>query len=980
MRNPSDLPPRRPRNPGGGFRVARPSRGRLLVTLVVGIIVAVVISGRSIASFYVDVLWHDSVGRTDVFWGILLTRAGLGAAFIAVFAGLLIMNMWLADRLAPEFVPISPEERALAGYRDLIGSRQWLLRIVIGVVLGFMVGLPAVTQWQEWMLFSNHQPFGIDDPLFGQDVSFYVFRLPFAGFVVNWLFGALVLIAIVVAATHFLNGGIRLQNVGRRVTPQAKAHLSVLFAALAVVRAAGYWLSRFGLTASSRGVVQGATYTDVNAQLPAINLMILVSLAVALLFLWNVRLKGWRIPVMASLMWIVIAVAAGTIYPAIVQRFSVQPNVSTKELPFIERNLEATKNAVGMNEIETVPVDFGAITARDIAENEAPLRDVRQLDPTEMRDRFALDRGLTSFYAIRDLDVDRYPIDGRVQQVMVAARELNTAGIPNRTWVSRHLIYTHGCGIVAASASTVTLDGRPTYVDLGEDRPQMYIGDQIGDYAVLGTEQNEQACPGVEQGLYEGEGGVELSSVIRRAAFALNFGEYNLFGSGLITPESRILWVRNVRERAEKIAPFLRYDADPYPAVVDGRIVWILDAFTTTDRYPYAQRANTAQLTPGSGLNTSFNYVRNSVKVVMDAYDANPVFYVVDDKDPIIATWGKVFPNLFTPVSEAPEELVSHFRYPEDLFRVQTNMYGRYQFDDAELFFNRDAAWSVAQASSTEPEGGTGFVGSTGTVGAAEAIDVDDANVLRFEPYFTLFHSPTNTSGVGEFSMLRPFVPFSSDDARKELRAFMVVSSEPGSYGKLRVYSVAAPLPEGPATVAAEFGSDPTVAQQVTLLDQRGSRVVYGDIQLVPVGKGLLYVRPLYVRPDDPNARQVFVRKFLAFYDNRTVIADSLGAAIRTMFAGYTGDIGDRVDDGIIEEPENEVVTDTGGETATPTTTTLPVISGSNDPVELLAVAEQLFAEADAALAQTPPNFTEYQQKTQRARALVAQAVALLGQ
>ena len=457
----------------------------------------------------------------------------------------------------------------------------------------------------------------------------------------------------------------------------------------------------------------------------------------------------------------------------------------------------------------------------------------------------------------------------------------------------------------------------------------------------------------------------------------MNFGEYNLFGSGLITPESRILWVRNVRERAEKIAPFLRYDADPYPAVVEGRIVWILDAFTTTDRYPYAQRANISQLTPGSGLNTSFNYVRNSVKVVIDAYEANPIFYVVDDEDPIVATWARTFPNLFTPVSEATEELVSHFRYPEDLFRVQTNMYGRYQFDDATLFFNRDAAWSVAQASSTEPEGTTGFIGSTGGLGPTDVIDVDDANVLRFEPYFTLFHSPVNTSGVGEFSMLRPFVPFSSDDARKELRAFMVVSSEPNSYGKLRVYSVSTPLPEGPATVAAEFGSDPTVAQQVTLLDQRGSRVVYGDIQLVPVGKGLLYVRPLYVRPDDVNARQVFVRKFLAFYDNRTVIADSLGAAIRTMFAGYTGDIGDRVDDGKLENTEIE--TDVGGgTTTTPTTTTLPVIGGSDDPAALLSLAERLFIEADAALAQTPPNFIEYQQKTQRARALVAQAVALL--
>ena len=984
MRNPSDLPPRQPRQPGsgGGFRVNKPSRGRLIVSLVVGAIVALFISGRSIASFYVDVLWHDSVGFAGTFWEILWTRVGLAAAFVALFALLLIGNMWIADRVAPTSIPPSPEERALAGYRQLVGKYRWMLRIAIGLLLGFMVGAPAITQWQEWLLFVNHQSFGIDDPLFGQDVSFYVFRLPFAFFVVNWLFGALILIAMVVAATHYLNGGIRMQNVGRRVTPQAKVHLSVIFAALAIVRAAGYWLSRFSLTGSTRGVVQGATYTDVNAQLPAINLMILVSLAVALLFLSNVWLKGWRIPVMATFMWVVVAVAAGTIYPAIVQRFSVQPNVSTKELPFIERNLEATKSAMNLGEVETVPVNFGPISVDEVSANEAPLRDVRQLDPTEMRDRFALDQGLSSFYAIRDLDVDRYSIDGRKQQVMVAARELNTAGIPNRTWVSRHLIYTHGCGLVVAPASRVTTDGRPLYVDLGEERPQLYVGDQIADYAVLRTSQAEQACPDTTETSYDGDGGVRLTGPVRRAAFALNFGEFNLFGSGLINSESRIMWVRNVRERAEKIAPFLRYDADPYPAVVDGKIVWILDAFTTTDRYPYAQNANVSQLTAGSGLNTTFNYVRNSVKVVMDAYTGTPIFYVMDDKDPIIATWSKVFPGMFTPVSEASPELVEHFRYPEDLFRVQSNMYGRYQFDDAALFFNRDAAWSVAQASPTEPEGTTGVIGGAGALAGTDVIDVQDANVLRFEPYFTMFHEPNSKAEAGEFSMLRPFVPFSSDDARKELQAFMVVSSDPASYGRLRVFRMSAPLIEGPATVAAEFGSDPVVAQQVTLLDQRGSRVVYGDIQLIPIGDGLLYVRPLYVRPDDANARQVFVRKFLVYYDNRVVIADSLGQAVRTMFPGFTGDIGDRINDGETELPEE--TTDTGTTTDTETTdgatsTTLaPVDTTQLNAAELLARAEQLFAEADAALAQTPPNFAVYQAKTQEARDLIARAIALV--
>ena len=948
--------------------------------MLLGALVALFIFGKSIASFYVDVLWFDALDRTSIYWSILGTKALLGAIFVTAFALILIFNMWLADRMAPDFIPPSQEERALAAYRQIVGKRQWLLRVVAGVILGLMVGLPAMSQWQEWKLFVNQQSFGINESLFNQDVSFYVFRLPFLGFIASWIFGAFILITLVTAAMHYLNGGIRLQNLGNKVTPAAKAHLSVMLAVLALARAAGYWLSRFDLLGSTRGVVQGATYTDVNAQLPAINLMILVSIAVALLFLYNVRLKGWRIPVMATLMWMVVAIAAGTIYPALVQRFSVQPDVSTKELPYIASNLEATKHAMNLADVEQVPLSFGSLSASDVAANDASLKDVRQLDPTEMRDRFALDEGKTSFYTINDLDVDRYTVDGRLQQVVLGARELNSAGIPNRTWVSRHLIYTHGCGVVAAPASRVTTDGRPTYVDLGIKRPQLYVGEGLNDYAIVATKQAEQACPDLKAEAYQSTGGVALSSTLRRAAFALHFGEYNLFGSGLITPESRLMWIRNIKDRVEKIAPFFQYDADPYPAVVDGKVVWILDAFTTTSRYPNAQSANVSQLTSGSGLNASFNYVRNSVKAVVDAYSGEITLYLVDAKDPIAMTWSKAFPNLLTPVSEASAELVSHFRYPEDLFRVQTNVYGRYQFNDPTLFFNRDAAWSVAQASSTSADSTTGAIGAAGTVLSPDQIDVQDANVARFEPYYTMFHAPGATNSTGTFSLLRPFVPFSSDDTRKELRAFMVVSSDPKSYGKITVYEVNDPLPEGPATVAAEFGSDTAVSQQVTLLDQRGSRVVFGDLQIVPVGKGLVYLRPLYVRPDDANARQVFVRKFLAFYNNKVVIADDLTAAVAKLFPGYTGNLGDRVNDG--SEPAPTDTSNTGTTVPPNTATTIP--SGSVDPGSLtaaqqLAQAEILFDEADAALAASPPDFSTYQIKLAQARELVRLALAQVG-
>jgi uncharacterized membrane protein (UPF0182 family) len=717
----------------------------------------------------------------------------------------------------------------------------------------------------------------------------------------------------------------------------------------------------------------------VNAQLPAINLMILVSVAVAVLLLWNVRQRGWRIPVLAVGLWVVVAITAGTLYPTLVQRFVVQPNVSTRELPFIERNIDATKTALGLENIERKQISFGEVDIEEAKKNDLPLRDVRQLDAVQMRNRFGLDQGLTSFYAVRDLDVDRYSIDGRMQQVMVASRELNTDGIPNRTWVSRHLIYTHGCGVIAAPASVVTSDGRPSYVDLKVTKPQLYFGDQLDGYSVVNTDQDEQACPNTTATEYTGERGVRVDSVLRRLALAINFGEYNLFGSRLITEDSQLLWVRDVRERVQKIAPFLHFDSDPYPVVVKGDVKWVIDAYTTTDRYPYAQNANTGQLTANSGLAHSFNYVRNSVKAVVDAYSGDVTMYVVDTKDPIIRAWRTAFPKLFTPKSEAPEELVAHFRYPEDLFRVQSNVFGKYQFDEANLFFNRDAAWSVAQAPPIEPEGATSaptVATGPGTL-QVDSVDVADANVLRFTPYYTIFHAPDGSDDVGTFSMLRPYVPFSSDDSRKELRAMMVVSSDPDTYGKITVYEMSTPLPPGPATIAAEFESDPVVSEIITPLDLRGSRVTYGDLQIVPIAKGVVYLRPMFVQPQDADAKQVFVRKILGWYNGRTVIADNVSQAVSRLLPGFTTNLGDRV--GSATSASTVPTTTVPGGSAPSPSTTAPMSTSENgSPQQLLAQADELFAEADAALAQTPPDFASYQAKQNQARELVQRALQLL--
>ena len=943
------------------------------MSIVLAVIFGLFLSAKSLSAFYINVLWFDSLNRTDLYWGILRSKAELGLLFSLVLALAFWVNIFISDRLAPATLPNTPQDLAIGRVRDITSKRKGLVRLVVSVVFGLMIGLPMSSHWEEWVLFRNRQSFSIDDAQFNTDVGFYMFRLPFLESVVSWAFGALIMVVLITLVSHFLNGSIRPQDKINKMSAQSKVHISVLLAAAALLRAANYWLSRYNLTRSSRSVVEGALYTDINAQLPAINLMILVSVAVAILLLWNIRQKGWRLPALAVGLWVVVAIVAGAVYPAIVQRFVVQPSVSTRELPFISRNIEATKAAMGLSNVERVPTTSGTATAADIDANDIALRDIRQLDPAQMRDRFKLDQGLTSFYSVVDLDVDRYLVDGRVQQLLVASRELNPAGIPNRTWVARHLIYTHGCGIVAAPASVITADGRPNYIDLKVTKPQLYFGDGLDGYALVDTDQAEQACPNTKASQYDADSGIKISGGLRKVAMAVNFGEYNLFGSNLITDKSRMLLVRDVRDRVSKIAPFLQYDSDPYPVVVKGEVSWVIDAFTTSTRYPYAQSANIDQISFGSGLNRSFNYVRNSVKAVVNAYSGDVTFYIVDSVDPIAKAWQAAFPKLFRPISEVDPELSAHFRYPEDLFRVQSNIYGKYQFDDATLFFNRDAAWSVAQAPPNAPESSSGVgIAATG-IDAIDSATVLDANVLRFSPYYTIFHAPGAVDKKGTFAMLRPFVPFSSDDSRKELRSIMVVSSDPATYGKITVFDLATPLPPGPATIAAEFESEPAISATITPLDQRGSRVTYGDLQIVPVGKSFMYVRPMYVLPDGADAKQVFVRKILAWYNNKSVIGNSVTAVVAQLFPGYVGDLGDRVG-GSSTVTTTTVAPSTGGSSPG---TTVPATSTST-PKELLAQADALFVQADAALASSPPDFSTYQEKLAQARELVRRALATL--
>ena len=989
MARTTDLPVDRPRR-----RIS--ARGVLIA--LGALFLFVVIFGRAIARFYIDLLWHQALGRSDVFWGVITSQITLFGIFFGLFLLIAGVNLFIADRAAPTSFPANVHPY-VERFHEVFGQRLRLLRYGIAAVFAVLLALPAISQWQNWLLFRNARQFGISDDQFGADVGFYVFQLPFLSFLLNWLFAAVIVALIITAAAHILNGGVVFVSPVPAVRQATKAHIAVLLAVLAVLKAGDYWLDRYDLTNSNRGIVQGATYSVVNAQLPALMLLILIALLTAGLYLSVVRTGSFRLPLVASALWLVVAIVGGVIYPAVVQSLVVNPNQEAREEPFIERNVIATRQALGLTEVEVRSVDFQSINATDVENDLQPLENVRLLSPTQMRERFLVDRGRLAGLTINDLDVDRYELDGERQQVLVAARELDLDGVTNRSWQGIHLINTRGCGLVMAPTGKVLANQRPDYRTVELDRPELYFSQDLSGYAIANSESGERVCDEPHQ--YEGTSGVQMSSFARRAAFALAFLDYNVLASGAITQDSQMLWVRGVNDRLEKLAPFLDYDADPYPVAIDGRAVWVVDAYTTTGRYPYGQRIGDVQRSPQSGLDDDDNYVRNSVKAVVDAYTGDVTFYVVDDEDPILSAWRGAFPDLFTPLEEMPAELREHLRYPEDLFRIQTDMYSKYRIDPA-LFFQRDGnAWSVAQAPGTEPTqadtpsaiGGAPVADGAST--AAENTFATESDAARFVPYYTMFDTTTNGAGNGEpsddeFVILRPFVPFSTDDQRTELQAYMTASSDPETYGELITYIVEdtnGELPDGPLRVASNAESTEEISRRISLdnVGDGGTQVEFGTMQVIPVSGGLIYVRPYYVSVPQNSGDVGSVteyREVIVSYDDRSVIRRTLGAALAELFPGFDGDLGEIVEQPaepgeIVDDPDDAVdqPDDTDEPVDEPDSTVAPPIS-SDDPFAQLERADQLFIAADEALAEQ--DLGEYQRLIDEARDLIRQAVQTL--
>jgi len=961
MRRESDLP-----RPRWWTRIS----GRAILIALGVLFLGVVLFGRAMASFYVDALWHDALGRSDVFWGQIWAKVSLFLIFFVVFAILAVANLIIADRTAPTSFPANVHPY-VERFHEVFGHRLRLVRYGTAMVLAFILALPAVSRWEDWLLFRNSKSFGVDDAQFGLDVGFYVFELPFYTFAIDWLFAALVIVLLLTLAAHLLNGGVLFSSSVPTVRPATKMHIAVLLAVLATVKAADYWFTRYELTNERRGFVQGATYTVVNAQLPAMMLLVLIALLTAVLYLVTIRTDRWRLPLVASGLWLVVLIVGGLVYPAVVQSLIVRPNQEGREAPYIERNVEATRAAMSIEEVTSDTVSFDRLTAEEVEADLEPIKNVRLLNPTQMLSRFERDRGDQAGLQIADLDVDRYELDGETQQVLITARELDLSTIANKSWQGEHLVSTRGCGLVMAPVGRVTDRDRPDYIEADLERPELYFSPAMSGFAIARTDVAESPCG--DGATYSGTDGVKVNGFVRQAAFALAFLDYNIIGSGAINDDSQLLWVRSVQDRVQKLAPFLDYDGDPYPVIVDGGVQWVIDAYTSTDRYPYGQRVGNVQLSRQTGLSTSSNYIRNSVKAVVDAYTGDVTFYVVDDEDPILRAWQGAFPDLFTPLADMPADLAEHLRYPEDLFRVQTELYSKYQVEP-ENFFQRIGAWSVAQAPSVDRQEGVTRVNPSADPLDQQTEFASESSTERFIPYYSQFRN--GITGEEEFVILRPFVRFSTDDSRTRLQAYMTASSDPGTYGELITYVVEEPLPDGPLLVADQAESEQDISPELSLQanQETGTQVKFGDLQLMPVSDGLIYIRPVYVVADVAEFRFVIVS-----HDNGAVLDTDLESALSRLFLGFDADIGDRVrevaddldDDGPLPpdltdpDPDEENVTDDDDDPSS--STTIP----AGDAAALAAEAERLYLEAQDLLREG--DLAGFEEKIDEVGAIIAE-------
>jgi uncharacterized membrane protein (UPF0182 family) len=958
-------PPRRPAPSPGGRR-----RGRaLLPTVIIAGVLLLVFS--IFTGIYTDFLWFQSVGYSSVYTKELVTKTALFFVFGLLFAAAIAVNFVVAWRTRPAYQALIPGQQELDRYRMAIDPYRRYVVLVVVALLGLIAGSSASSEWRTYLQWRNGVPFGVKDPQFGMDISFFAFDLPWYRFVLSFAFATVVLCLIAAAVTHYLYGGLRLQaTFGERATPAARVHLSVLLGTFVLLKAVAYWLDRYSLAVKEdhigRADFTGLTYTDVEAVLFGKLTLSAISVICAILFFTNIFRRTWLLPGLGVGLLLLSALLVGGVYPAVVQRFQVKPAEPDREAPYIQRNIAATRTAYNIDDVDVQ--DYSAktdVTAGQLRADSDTTASIRLLDPALLSPTYRNLQQIRAYYDFPPaLDVDRYTVDEERRDLVTAVRELDLTGLPpeQRNWINDHTVYTHGFGFVAALGNAA-IQGRPSFVSsnippqgkLGQFEPRIYFGEESPTYSIVGGPKgaapveldfpDDATGTGQSNTTYQGKGGVAIGSMWRKLLFASKYQEANLLLSDRVTPESRILFNREPKSRVEQVAPWLTLDGDPYPAVVDGKIQWIVDGYTTTNSYPYATRSTLEDVTTDSLTTTStalvtpverVNYIRNSVKATVDAYDGTVTLYEWDTQDPVLKTWMKAFPGTVKPRAAIGDSLMDHLRYPEDLFKVQRTLFARYHVTNPQAFYNGGDFWRVPQ-------------------------DPTRRGAKLQPPYYLTLQMPGQSEPA--FSLTTTFVP---TGARENLVGFMAVNADPGSdYGKLRVLQLPRSVQiNGPSQVQNAFSSNDEVATEINILERGASDVLYGNLLTLPVGGGLLYVEPVYVQASTTTAFPL-LRKVLVSFGDRIAFEDTLQEALDTVFAGESG-----VDTGEVTPPPG------GTPTPTPSPTGTASPGTGDNPALRAALADAQKALADAQAALKANDFAAYGRAQARLEDAIQRAVA----
>ncbi len=866
--------------------------GRVVLILVGALLLFILIN--ILKGFYTEWLWFNSLDYGSVYTTILKTKVIVFFSAAIIFAILFLGNLVLATRL-------SPKSKTYFWPWTIVRQIQKMLRwnIILGTaVLSLIFGMVAQGNWEVILRFFNGQPFGVTDPVFQKEVGFYVFSLPFFHLLQGWFLGALIITLLGSAGVYLLS--YTSQRLKFDNSRSVLAHIGGLAIVILGLFAWSYRLGIWELVFSKRGVVFGASYADMHAKLPAQWILLAVVIIFIIVILVSVLRKNSRWPLYGIVGWIAASIIIGGIFPGLVQRFQVQPNELALEKPYIEYNIQFTRDAFALNRIEEQPFPAeDAPTPQDITQNEVTINNIRLWDPRPLKDTYNQIQSLRQYYDFHDVDIDRYVIDGEYRQVMLSARELSAEKLAGQaqTWVNRRLQFTHGYGVAMSPVNEVTSEGLPILWikdippsgGIKIERPQIYFGEKTNDYVIVKTNTQEFDYPMGDEnvyGHYEGSGGVSLDSFTRRLIYAWQFGDLNLLISGELAPESRVLYYRNIRERVNHLVPFLKLDSDPYLVIMDGRLLWIQDAYTTTNRYPYSEPL-------GGGL----NYIRNSVKAVIDAYNGSVTFYVTDPEDALIRTYQAIFPDLFVPADQISESLRVHLRYPEDMFNIQSSVYQTYHMEDARVFYNREDLWAIPR-------------------------ELYFGTEQPMEPYYIIMRLPDEEKE--EFLLMLPFTPMNKNNTI----GWLAARSDGENYGKLLAYLFPkGGWVDGPSQIENRIGQDTIITEQLALWGRGGSRVIRGNLLLIPMGKSILYVEPIFLQADAGGLPQL--KRVIVAAGDRIAMEPSLMESIAAIFGSEAA----------LPEPVVKPPVETGEE--------VPL---SQDITELIGEARQHYEKAQQSL------------------------------